>query len=291
MVVKTVVTRRRFIKALSAAGVVGAVSVNGLYEANRPVVNEVAISLRRLPLEFDSFKIAQLSDFHFDSHFSVHAIRSGVVEVNTLGADLVVLTGDFVTAPIGKRFASVRERAISQARSCAELLSKLESKFGSVAVLGNHDWSVDAERITEILESHNITVLRNSSFPLRAGNTRLWIAGADSFPEFGNLAKTLEGVPKGEPTVLLVHEPDAADQVREFDVDLQLSGHSHGGQVCLPLVGPLYLPELGRKYPRGLRQVKHLQVYTNVGIGTLGAPIRLNCPPEVTLITLRKALS
>ena len=291
MVVRTFVTSRSFIKGLSAAGVVAALSVDGLYEANRPVVNNVTIPLGRLPQEFDSFKIAQLSDFHFDSHFSANAISAGVEEVNTLGADLVVLTGDFITAPVGKRFAPIREKAISQALSCAERLSKLESKFGSVAVLGNHDWNVDAERITKILESHDITVLRNSSFPLQAGNTRLWIAGADSFPEFGNLAKTLERVPKGEPTVLLVHEPDAADQVCEFDVDLQLSGHSHGGQVCLPLVGPLYLPELGRKYPRGLRQVKHLQVYTNVGIGTLGAPIRLNCPPEVTLITLRKALS
>jgi len=87
--------------------------------------------------------------------------------------------------------------------------------------------------------------------------------------------------------VLLAHEPDFADHATHHNVDLQLSGHSHGGQVRFPLVGAVYLPHLARKYPMGLRQVGQLMLYTNVGIGTLFIPVRWNCPPEVTLITLR----
>jgi len=98
----------------------------------------------------------------------------------------------------------------------------------------------------------------------------------------------LRGTPADDPVVLLAHEPDWADHVATRPVDLQLSGHSHGGQIRIPLIGAPYLPPLGRKYPWGLRQIGGLTLYTNVGIGTIGLPMRLGCPPEVTLITLRK---
>src|SRR6185437_12458805 len=102
-----------------------------------------------------------------------------------------------------------------------------------------------------------------------------------------DLPSVLRPIPSGEPVVLLAHEPDWADYVARYPVDLQLSGHSHGGQIRLPLVGAPYLPELGRKYPRGLRRIGSLALYTNVGVGTIRIPMRLNCPPEVTQITLR----
>ena len=103
------------------------------------------------------------------------------------------------------------------------------------------------------------------------------------------LEMALKGIPADEAVVLLAHEPDPADYVANYPVDLQLSGHSHGGQVRIPLVGTPFLPALARKYPWGLRQIKRLILYTNVGIGTIDVPMRLGCPPEVTLITLRKA--
>jgi hypothetical protein len=102
-----------------------------------------------------------------------------------------------------------------------------------------------------------------------------------------DLHATLKGIAPGEPVVLLAHEPDFADHVANYPVDLQLSGHSHGGQVRLPLLGAIYLPSLGRKYPRGLRTIDRLSLYTNVGLGTLYIPVRWNCAPEITLITLR----
>jgi predicted MPP superfamily phosphohydrolase len=101
------------------------------------------------------------------------------------------------------------------------------------------------------------------------------------------LDETLRAVAHGEATVLLAHEPDYADVVREYSVDLQLSGHSHGGQIRVPFVGSLLLPALGRKYPIGLRKLGPLTLYTNRGLGTVLLPVRIDCPPEVTLLTLR----
>jgi predicted MPP superfamily phosphohydrolase len=99
----------------------------------------------------------------------------------------------------------------------------------------------------------------------------------------------LAGTPADECKLLLVHEPDYADEAARYPVDLQLSGHSHGGQINLPYYGPPVLPYLGQKYPAGLYQVGKLAVYTNRGIGVIAPPIRLNCPPEVTLLTLHAA--
>jgi predicted MPP superfamily phosphohydrolase len=107
--------------------------------------------------------------------------------------------------------------------------------------------------------------------------------------EAADLTETLRGVPRGEPVVLLAHEPDFADEASKFPIDLQLSGHSHGGQVRLPLLPPLYLPEMAKKYVLGTYQVGPLPLYTNAGLGTVGVPLRLNCPPEITLITLNSS--
>jgi len=102
-----------------------------------------------------------------------------------------------------------------------------------------------------------------------------------------DIDRVLAGVPPNEVVVLLAHEPDFADHAAARPVDLQLSGHSHGGQVWIPGIGAPWLPPLAVKYPRGLYRMGKLTLYTNIGIGTIRAPIRLNCPPEITLITLR----
>ena len=99
-----------------------------------------------------------------------------------------------------------------------------------------------------------------------------------------DLDRALTGVPEREARIVLVHEPDFADTIGSCRVDLQISGHSHGGQVRLPLIGALHLPPLGRKYPIGLQKAGRTQVYTNRGLGTTGPPVRFNCPPEVTLL-------
>jgi len=287
------VNRRKFLQAsgafLATAALAGVADV-GLVEANRPYVRKLDIPLDRLPQAFDGLTIVQLSDFHYDETFSATAIRHAVQIVNSLGPDLVVLTGDFVTSPsFSNRSHEVSRQAAQAADPCATLLRGLTARLGKVAVLGNHDLMTNAGLVTDALQSQGIPVLRNRSVPLERAGARIWLSGTDSCPPARHLDVTLNGVPRGEASILLVHEPDIADAVSKYRVDLQLSGHSHGGQIRLPVIGPVYLPRFGRKYPWGLRKIGSLTLYTNAGIGTLGVPMRLNCPPEVTLFTLRTA--
>jgi len=285
-------SRRRFLQigvGLAAAGAAASlIEVGVLTEPNHPKLVRIEIPLSRLPAAFDGFTIAQLSDFHYDEHFSIVPIRAAVEIVNQLQADLVVLTGDFITVPMFPSYTHGRRRAISTAGPCASLLAGLRSRLGILAVLGNHDADAGAKAVTEALEAHGISVLRNRSLPLERGKARFWVAGVDDIMDGDpDVDLTLRGIPPEEAVVALVHEPDFARQLMRYPVDLQLSGHSHGGQIWLPGIGAPWLPELARKYPRGLYRVGALTLYTNIGLGTIRLPIRLNCPPEITLFTLR----
>ena len=243
------------------------------------------ISLRRWPERLEGFTIALLSDFHYDPHFSVHPIATAIGMANDLRPDLIALTGDFVSMP----WAGDPQPAAAAAEPCAHLLRNLHAPFGLWAVLGNHDAFSDPDRVTGALQAAGIQVLINQSVPIENNGARFWLSGVDDvLGSSADLDTTLHDVPTEEATVLLAHEPDYADRAKRYPVDLQLSGHSHGGQVVLPLIRPLYLPELARKYIAGLYQVGGLTLYTNRGIGTVGIPVRWNCPPEITLLTLRR---
>jgi uncharacterized protein len=198
--------------------------------------------LPRLAAVFDGFRIAHLSDFHYDEVFSVVPIRAAIGMVNKLDADLVVLTGDFVTGSYRKSRRHLKGSAWL-AGPCASLLGGLQSRLGSVAVLGNHDVMTDPAFVTEELGSHGITVLRNGSKVLQRDGARLWFCGLDSLEGDPNVDLAMRGIPKDEAVILLVHEPDFADEVSRYPVDLQLSGHSHGGQVWIPGVGAPWLPD------------------------------------------------
>jgi uncharacterized protein len=288
----TPISRRQFLKTGAGIGAAGAFVLGAdawFYEPNHPVVLSREIWISRLPEAWDGVRIAQISDFHYDDHFSVVPIGKSVGMVNALRPDLILLTGDFVTVPpFASRFHTAR-RAAAAAEPCAALLSGLHAPYGVWAILGNHDCFADPWRITETLQHHGFHVLRNAASSFERQGSRLWLAGLDDVLEGQpDIDKTLAGIPPHEAVVLLVHEPDFAPYAAEYPVDLQLSGHSHGGQVRLPLVGAPFLPDMGRKFPMGMYQVGSLILYTNVGIGTIRVPVRLNCPPEITLITLRR---
>jgi len=156
-----------------------------------------------------------------------------------------------------------------------------------LAVLGNHDHWNSARIVEGALLDRGIKVLRNDAVPLERDSQRIWISGVDdALVRTANLSQALRNVPPSEATILLAHEPDFADYAASFPVDLQLSGHSHGGQVRLPGLGALVLPEMAEKYPIGLNRVGALQVYTNRGLGVINPPVRFQCPPEVTFVTL-----
>ncbi len=263
-----------------------------LFEANDPKLIPIELSVRRLPAEWDGLRVVQLSDFHYDPYFSVVPIRKAIKMVNQLQPDLVVLTGDFITKPsFHRHWLQNSKKAALAIWPCSELLSGLRSRYGSIAILGNHDVSCGAHTVIEALHSRGISVLRNSSLSLERNGKRLWLAGVDDVLEGEpDLDKALNGIPTQEPVVLLSHEPDFVDVVKRYPVDLQLSGHSHGGQIRIPMVGALYLPELARKYPMGRYDFGPLTLYTNIGIGTIMIPARFDCPPEITLFTLRSQL-
>jgi predicted MPP superfamily phosphohydrolase len=280
-------TRRTFVKAAAATGMLAITADAALIEPNRPRLVRVDIALPRLPANFDGLTIAHLSDFHFDPYFSVTPIEAAIRLVNDVKPDIAVLTGDFVTLPLLKTRATVMA-ATRQIEPCADLLRQLRAPLGIWAVLGNHDVFTHALHVETTLRHSGIQVLRNRAVSRERDGTRIWLAGVDDvLAGVDDLNRALHGVPAADAVILLVHEPDFADQVANYPVDLQLSGHSHGGQVRFPFVGPIYLPELGQKYPLGLRQIGRLKLYTNPGVGTLRIPVRWNCPPEVTLIRLR----
>ncbi len=286
------VTRRKFLQVAAGVAATGAVVLaedSIILEPNRPILTSIEVSLARLPAAFDGFTIAQLSDFHYDV-FSAVPIRAAIEIVNNLHPDLIVLTGDFVSVPLSYRRFHSGKRAARAVEPCSVLLQQLHSRVAIVSILGNHDVDSDPHRIIETLDSRGLPVLRNRSIPIEQDGSRIWLCGLDSAWE-GNpdIDLALRGVPREELVVLLVHEPDFADRAAYYPVDLQLSGHSHGGQIWLPGIGAPWLPMLARKYPRGLHRIGPLTLYTNMGLGTIRLPIRLNCPPEITLFTLRSA--
>jgi predicted MPP superfamily phosphohydrolase len=176
-----------------------------------------------------------------------------------------------------------------EAEIIVEAFSRLQAPAGVFAILGNHDHWTDAEQVCEAAREAGVTVLRNQGMALQEG--ALWLAGVDDvWEEKHDLEAALGGAPDESAVILLAHEPDYADEVAaDGRVALQLSGHSHGGQVRFPYFGATVLPYLGRKYPFGLRQVGSMWLYTNRGVGVVSPPVRFNCRPEITLLTLLPA--
>lgn len=240
-------------------------------------ITHLPLTLARLDPAFDGYKIAQLSDLHIGTWADRERLEQAFEQVNQLQPDLVVLTGDFVTY-----------KPEDFAGDLVDLLSSLKTRDGCFAVLGNHDHWSNPQVVRRILEQAGVRELRNTSAAIRRGLASLHLAGVDDIMErLDDLPAVLRQLPEDGAAILLAHEPDFADQAaacRRFD--LQLSGHSHGGQVHFPRLGPLVLPRYGRKYPLGLNQVDDMQVYTNRGLGTAEIEIRYRCPAEITFLTL-----
>lgn len=270
--------RRGFLKMMAAGVGAAALSAGWItaIEPNWPVVERVSVRLPRLAARLDGLRVAQLSDLHI-SHYTTQAdIGRSVVLAMRQQPDLIVVTGDFIW-----------RQATEYAEQLVEPLRNLAAPLGVYAVLGNHDHWEGAETVAAVLAQSGVRLLVNQAVRLNA-DAALWVVGVDDVWERKHdLRRALADVPADACKLLLVHEPDFVDRAAHFPVDLQLSGHSHGGQINLPLVGRPVLPYLGQRYPAGLYQVGSLALYTNRGIGVIAPPIRFNCRPEVTLLTLR----
>lgn len=236
---------------------------------------------------FHGYRLVHITDLHVDGMFmDAERLASVVQTINRLRADCVVITGDFVTS-----YQPAHAQTLAS-------LGELQAKDGVFGVLGNHDHFAGAEWLRECLQTAHIQELNDATHTIQRGDEVLHLVGMDDLwpsnqDEPGSVWKHLPrlerlaaALPAEGTAVLLVHEPDIADvaaSTRRFD--LQLSGHSHGGQVRIPFYGLLssILPPLGRQYPRGLYQVEDMTLYTNRGLGT---PMRFNNPPEVAVIDL-----
>jgi len=283
---RRIITRRSFLIA-SGAAAAGLALYAG--EGARHEIDTVQrpIAIRNLPTPFHGFRIVQLSDIHLDEFTEPYFLEHIVQRVNALNPDLVLLTGDFVT--MGAFTFVAGNHA---AHRCAEILRTLTCPE-RYAILGNHDVGVGAPQVIRALNAFGIPVLVNQFTAIERGGSRLWLGGAeDPGTSHPDLNLTIPAHPDG-PVILMAHEPDYADNVvlhpRFPLIDLMLAGHSHGGQVRLPLLGALILPPMGKLYPEGYYRFQHMQLYVNRGIGTVGLPFRLNCPPEITVITLNPA--
>ena len=283
----TRITRRALLKRATLVGgtvAVGLAGYSGFVEPNEVDVRKIELKVEGLPGGFDGFRIALISDLHFGPYTGPREIGAAVQAVNKFKPDLIAILGDFVTEPlIGSKRAGARK-----AEPCAQLLSGLQSRLGRFAVLGNHDYATDPEFVADALTSHGTPLLRNASHPVEENGARLWLAGInDAILGRANLEQAVAAVPPNEIKILLVHEPDFADAASRYGISVQFSGHSHGGQVRVPGMRPLWLPPLAERYYDGYYRVRDLQLFTNRGIGTVGVPFRFCCPPEVTLVNLR----
>lgn len=281
-------TRRGFLKVAVRSGIgLNAVALGSMAYGKRVEpgwldVSHHELRLPRLSPAFDGFTIAHFSDIHADEWMTPIRLRHIVNTVNAQKPDFIAVTGDFVSY-FPKRFA---HGLISE-------LSRLRSKHGCGAVLGNHDHWSGATVIRDVIRQSGMIDLNNAVHTLRRGQETLHLCGVDD-PWVGKPRPdlVLAKLPSQGAAVLLAHEPDFADAfAAPGRFDLQLSGHSHGGQVRLPGCSPWRLPAFGQKYHTGLYQVDDMKLYTNRGVGTIGLRVRFNCRPEIALLTLRTSES
>lgn len=267
--------------SLIGAGVVG---LSNLFISRTTAswidLNQLNLQLPRLSPELDGYRIIHISDFHIGTWMDRPRLEEAVNLVNLQHPDLVVITGDFVTFHPHKH-----------ASDLVAGLSELRAKDGILAVLGNHDHWTDAAEVRQILRQSGVVDLSNEVYPIKRGNSQLHIAGVDDYTfHKDRLDLVLKKLPGNGAAILLAHEPDFADiSSASKRFDLQLSGHTHGGQIRFPLIGPLYLPNYGRKYPLGMYRVGEMIQYTNRGLGTGELPVRLNCQAEITVFTLQSS--
>ena len=240
-------------------------------------VTHVPPTLPRLAPAFCGYRVAQISDIHMGDWMTPHRFRDVIRLVNGEAPDLIAITGDFVT-----------RHADRQADDLVSGLRQLRARDGVVAVLGNHDYWSNAQVISDVLVRGSVRELANKAWTIERGAAQLHIAGVDDiWEEHDQFELALDALPRDGAAVLLAHEPDFAEtSAASGRFDLQISGHSHGGQIAAPFVGPVHVPYLSRKYPTDRYQVGNMIQYTNRGVGMIRPYVRFNCRPEITIFHL-----
>ena len=264
----------------------GALGGYALDEAKRCGVVRLDVALRNLPAAFEGTTIAFLADTHHGPLNPLGYLEDVVAMTNALGPDIVALGGDFVQRH------RIRAPGVDDRRHVVPgvaVLGKLHAPLGRFAVLGNHDYGVDPALTRRALADHGLTELTNRGVWLERGGARLRFCGVDDCRKGRpRLRAALGDMTGDDAAVVMTHNPDYVERIRDRRVDLVLSGHTHGGQVVFPFVGALVTSSrYGQKYVSGMRRGPMARVFVTRGVGTTGLPIRFGCPPEVAFITLR----
>jgi predicted MPP superfamily phosphohydrolase len=274
--------RRSFLRGAVLVGAAGAAGTLPLASEARepahPSDERLTFEVPGLDPAHDGLRIAQLSDLHVGPRTSEETVRAAIAQANAFDPDVVVLTGDYLC-----HHRSDLEAVRAQLGGLAA---------PTVAVLGNHDVWVDPAGTSAALRSHGYEVLENAWTTVRVRGAPLRIVGiGDHLTRHEDVGQALRGLGPGSAPIVLAHGPRTAESLRGLDRPLLcLSGHTHGGQINVPLLTPLLLSTLVREpYVRGRYRLGQVQLYVNRGVGMSGLRVRINAPPEVTLATLRRA--
>ena len=248
-------------------------------------VETVRLNLDRLPKVFSGLRIAQISDIHMGGWMNRERFQRVADLVGVQEPDLLLITGDFL---LGHHFT---EEAWGFLEDLANVLTPLAKSIPSFAVLGNNDYRMKPGEVRRMLAASGVKDLTNTVVTLTREGQRLHLCGVDDV-WYGDVRLDLVTAQLNDDNaaILLAHEPDFADtSAATGKFDLQISGHTHGGQIVIPFRGPPLLPHLGRKYPSGLYKVGDMFQYTNRGVGMHALAVRFNCPPEITIFELESA--
>ncbi len=244
-------------------------------------IAKTTIALPHWQNEHNGLKVAILADLHVGApHQGVAKLQQTVARTNAEAPDLIVLLGDYVIhGVVGGTFV--------EPEVIAAVLKDFQAPLGVVAVLGNHDWWYDGERVRKALQSVHIRVLENEVMRVEHRRQTFWIIGlADLWTRDPDIKGSLEKISDQQPIVLLTHSPDIFPEIPSR-ISLTLAGHTHGGQVNLPIVGrPVVPSRFGQRYAYGhmIEEGRHL--FVSSGIGTSILPVRFRVPPEVVILTI-----
>ncbi|MDQ0196727.1 metallophosphoesterase [Paenibacillus wynnii] len=278
----TKISRRKFL-GRGIAALIGAGLLTGGYawkaEPNWLEITRMDLMLDDLPSAFNGIKVVHFSDTHLGFNKDADDLSALVADIEKEAPDLICFTGDIVDSESSDLIAAV------------PVLARLSAPLGKFAIFGNHDYK-HTDQLAQLFKEAGFRLLRNESSLIKRGNEVIAVAGLeDLLHGKPDPQATVKNIPEGTFTLLLMHEPDYADTAEAYPFNLQLSGHSHGGQIRLPLLGALFTPYGSQKYIAGLyyTEAKKMPVYVNRGFGETYMPFRLLCRPELTVFTLRRS--
>jgi predicted MPP superfamily phosphohydrolase len=275
------VSRRKFLKTASSFSLplLSLGTPASSLSPNEIEVTRHNVRLRNLPRSFEGLRVVHLTDIHHSKYVSFNTVYRVVELANRQKPDLILMTGDYVTW--SKKYIS----------PLCEALKHLKARFGVYAVLGNHDFRVDAEAVTNALERVRIRVLRNASEKIENKGESIWVAGVDEY-SYGqsDISRALKGVPNSLTRILLAHNPEIISHASKHQIDFVVAGHTHGGQVRLPYLKSLnILTQPRQEFLEGFVRDGQTQMYISRGIGKVVVPLRIFCPPEIPVYTLQRS--